>query len=451
MKTVHPLREALHHEVHARPYERLAAPLLLSHVGLVDADGTATRGHLSRLLRDRHLPLPAEDANHLSLDLGGVHLRWEKHTEFHTCTFWRQLPEEAADFSATPLAELPTAWLAELPGLWLVGLHVLVLPKRDLEPGLPAIVRRELDEDSLVGCRAMDGAATVYTDFRLRDGGFGRWIIVVDDMTPRRLGRLVQRVLEVETYRMMALLGTPAAREVSASLATAERDLAEVAERIRSASVQDEPDLLRQLTQLAAAVEGLYARTHARFSASAAYFELVQRRIDELHEERVANLQTLREFIDRRLLPAIQTCAWAGRRQQALSERISRVSNLLRTRVEIEQQQANKELLNAMNRRQQAQLLLQSAVEGLSIAAVTYYGCGLVGYLAKGAGGGVRDRTRESGRDQHSADCLAGVVGAAPSTSARAGGGGLRASADIRIHSPCGSDKFGPTEGSATC
>ena len=152
----------------------------------------------------------------------------------------------------------------------------------------------------------------------------------------------------------------------------------------------------------------------------------------------------LREFIDRRLLPAIQTCAWAGRRQQALSERISRVSNLLRTRVEIEQQQANKELLNAMNRRQQAQLLLQSAVEGLSIAAVTYYGCGLVGYLAKGAGGGVRDRTRESGRDQHSADCLARVVGAAPSTSARASGGGLRASADIRIHSPCGSDKFGP-------
>jgi uncharacterized membrane-anchored protein len=262
---------------------------------------------------------------------------------------------------------------------------VLVLPKSEADARLPAIVRRDLDDDSLVGCSAIDGAATVFTDFRLRDGGFGRWVIIAEDMSPRRLGRLVQRVVEVETYRMMALLGMPAAREVGAALATAERDLAAVAERIRSASAEGEPELLRQLTQLAADVEGLYARTHARFSASAAYFELVQMRIDELREERTHNLQTLREFMDRRLMPAMQTCAWAARRQQALSERISRVSNLLRTRVEIEQQQSSKELLDAMNRRQQAQLLLQSAVEGLSVAAVTYYGSGLVGYLAKGA------------------------------------------------------------------
>jgi uncharacterized membrane-anchored protein len=142
--------------------------------------------------------------------------------------------------------------------------------------------------------------------------------------------------------------------------------------------------LLRQLTQLAGRVESLYASTHARFSASAAYFELVQRRIEELHEHRLAGLQTIGEFMDRRLGPAMQTCAWAARRQQQLSERISRTSNLLRTRVEIEQQQSSKDLLDAMNRRQAVQLRLQSAVEGLSVAAITYYGAGLVGYLAKG-------------------------------------------------------------------
>jgi uncharacterized membrane-anchored protein len=184
---------------------------------------------------------------------------------------------------------------------------------------------------------------------------------------------------------MMALLGLPMAREVGASLMHAERDLAEVAGQIRSAKRHEEPELLRQLTQLAGQVESLYARTHARFSASSAYFELVQRRIDELREQRVENLQTLGEFMDRRLAPAMQTCVWAARRQQALSERISRTSNLLRTRVEIEQQQSSQELLDAMNRRQKAQMLLQSAVEGLSVAAVTYYGAGLVGYVAKGA------------------------------------------------------------------
>jgi uncharacterized membrane-anchored protein len=246
-------------------------------------------------------------------------------------------------------------------------------------------VRRTLLEDSLVGATVMDSDAEVYTDFHLAADGFERFILIADGMSPRRLGRAVQRLLEVETYRMMALLGLPMAREVGAALVHAEPDLANVAEQIRTAQRHQEPELLRQLTQLAGHVESLYARTHARFSASSAYFELVQRRIDELHEQRVENLQTLGEFMDRRLAPAMQTCVWAARRQQALSERISRTSNLLRTRVEIEQQQSSQDLLDAMNRRQRAQILLQSAVEGLSVAAVTYYGAGLVGYMAKGA------------------------------------------------------------------
>src|SRR5512145_1569917 len=357
MQTVHPLRETLHHEVHARPYERLHAPLLLSHVALVGNAGGAEREHLAALLRARQLPVPAEGASHYSTDIGGLHLRWEKHGEFHTCTAWKRLASMPESFAPLPIDDLPADWRAGLPGEWLVGLHVLVKPAVTPRHEVPPLVRSMLNDDSLVGARAMDGAADLYTDFRLYGDGFARWIVVAGDMTPRRLGRLVQRLLEIETYRMMALLGLPVAREVGAALVGAERSLADVAESIRTARPEDEPELLRRLTHLAARVEGLYARTHARFSASAAYFELVQRRIDELREERVHNLQTIREFMDRRLLPAMQTCAWAGRRLQALSERISRVSNLLRTRVEIEQQQSSRELLDAMNRRQQAQLL----------------------------------------------------------------------------------------------
>jgi uncharacterized membrane-anchored protein len=392
----HPLREALHNEVHARPYERLKAPLALSHVALFAAPPLAAAAHITELLRTRDLPLPATDANHLSADLGGVHLRWEKHTEFHTCTFWKPLanpPDKAPDsFKASAIDELPPDWLARLPGQWLVGLHVLVLEAPGLKsapltvmPALRAFVSAQLQDDSLVGACIMDGDAQVFTDFRLRADGFARLVLAHDGMNPRRLGRAVQRLLEIETYRMAALLGLPMAREVGASLAHAEEDLAQIAAQIRSAQRHEEPELLRRLTQLAAEVESLYARTHARFSASAAYFELMQRRINELREQRLEALQTLGDFMDRRLAPAMQTCAWAARRQQALSERISRISNLLRTRVEIEQQQSSQDLLDAMNRRQKAQMLLQTAVEGLSVAAVTYYGAGLVGYLAKGA------------------------------------------------------------------
>ena len=406
----HPLRETLHNEVHARPYERLTAPLLLSHVAMFGPPAGAAYAHMVELLRKRHLPLPAVDANHLSADLGGVHLRWEKHTEFHTCTFWKPLAEtnpalasaeravdrvfdRAVDraFDQTAIAELPPEWLAALPGEWLVGLHMLVLDAPGLRQSGPAmssalrrLVSANLYEDSLVGASLMDGDAQVCTDFRLRADGFSRTVLATDAMNPRRLGRAVQRLLEIETYRMAALMGLPLAREVGASLVHAEQDLATVAAQIRSARREQEPELLRQLTQLAAEVESLYARTHARFSASAAYFELLQRRITELCEQRIETLQSLGDFMDRRLAPAMQTCAWAARRQQALSERISRISNLLRTRVEIEQQQSSQDLLDAMNRRQKAQMLLQTAVEGLSVAAVTYYGAGLVGYVAKG-------------------------------------------------------------------
>ena len=383
MLTPHPQRIALHNEVHARPYEKLTAPLTLSHLALLAAPDGASQEHLNRLLSDRHLPLPAAGAGYLSTDLGGLRLRWEKHTEFQTYTFWRPLRAAPESFDASALDDVPAEWLASLPGEWLVGLHMLVTPASEAEG--EALARSLLDENSLVGASLSDAQAQVYTDFRLDAEGFARQVVCASAMNPRRLGRTVQRLLEIETYRMMALLGLPVAREVAATLHDAERDLAHVAGEIRSAERAEEPELLRQLTQLAGNVESLYARTHARFSASSAYFDLVHQRIAELREVRHAGLQTLGDFMDRRLGPAMQTCAWAARRQQALSERISRISNLLRTRVEIEQQQNSQDVLEAMNKRQKAQLLLQGAVEGLSVAAVTYYGAGLVAYLAKGA------------------------------------------------------------------
>jgi uncharacterized membrane-anchored protein len=184
---------------------------------------------------------------------------------------------------------------------------------------------------------------------------------------------------------MAALLGLPAAREASHVLATAEGELAELAQAIRSATREDEPMLLDRLTRLAGAVESQHAATHSRFSASAAYFELLDKRIAEISESRLPGMQTIGEFMDRRLTPARSTCAWSAKRQDALSQRVSRISNLLRTRVEIEQQQSSQALLATMNSRQDIQIKLQSTVEGLSVAAITYYIVGLVSYLAKGA------------------------------------------------------------------
>jgi uncharacterized membrane-anchored protein len=380
------LRVALHNEIHARPPEAMTAPLAISHVVMVcdAAQRQASRLHVAALLRDHHLPPPDESSTHIRMDLGGFRLRWELHTEFVTYTFMCPMEGDALNEREpqTAIDAVPQDWLEKLPGEALTHMHVWALPTHVF--GTSAIIKHVLNEETLVGSAVADGFAEVHTDFAIHADGFSRMVLLVGTMTPRRLGRLVQRLLEIETYRMAALLGLPAAREAGTALAFAERELAELAEAIRSADRNDEPQLLDRLTKLAGQVESQYASTHSRFSASSAYFELVDDRIEDINESRLAGLQTIREFMDRRLTPARSTCEWATRRQDALSQRVSRISNLLRTRVEIEQQQSSQALLTTMNHRQDLQLKLQSTVEGLSVAAITYYTVGLISYMAKG-------------------------------------------------------------------
>jgi len=385
----HPERVALHNEIHARPPERMSAPLAISHVVMTCDAGEreASRAHLAGLLRERHLPMPDESTLHLRMDLGAFRLRWELHTEFVTWTFLRPLDGvPAATAGAPPLTALdalPAEWLEGLPGRLLVASHLWALPVGPSQAD--DLLRAWLHEDTLVGSGVAGGEGAAYTDFAVHADGFSRIVLLAGALSDRRLGRTVQRLLEVETYRMAALLGLPAGRSSAGALGNAERELAGLAEAIRSAERHDEPQLLDRLTRLAAQVESQYATTHSRFSASAAYFELIDKRIADLAETRLGSLQTLGEFLERRLSPARSTCAWVMRRQEALSQRVSRVSNLLRTRVEIEQQQSSQAVLTAMNTRQDLQLKLQATVEGLSVAAITYYIVGLVGYVAKGA------------------------------------------------------------------
>ena len=391
----YPQRRALHNEIHARPPESMTAPSAVSHVVMLanPAERTASRVHVGELLRNQHLPMPDAALTHLRMDLGQYRLRWEMHTEFVTWTFIRQLDLAPAPGQTPPTATqvVPQDWLAALPGQCLASVHVWALSNKATQASKAGdadsaseLVKHIMQDDTLVASTVADGYAELYTDFAIHADGFSRMLLLAGSISPRRLGRLVQQLLEIETYRMAALMGLPAAREASEVLGNAERELAELAGAIRSARRDEEPQLLDRLTRLAGQVESQHATSHSRFSASSAYFELVDRRIDDIAESRLAGLQTIREFMDRRLSPARSTCQWATRRQDALSQRVSRISNLLRTRVEIEQQQSSQALLGAMNERQGLQLKLQATVEGLSVAAITYYIVGLVLFVARG-------------------------------------------------------------------
>ena len=381
----HPLRYKLNNEVHARPPVPVSHPQLVSYVALMH-DGLQEDDELRHLqaLADAYArPLPQSDGGHLQLDVGDFRLKWERHNEFSSYAFFRA-PAADEDGSRGALGVVPSAWFDALPGQLMVATHIELRSTADLPPR--AVMDRLIASGrQAVGAQVSDGAAWVFTDFVLTDG-WSRYTVLDERLTPRQAGRTLQRLLEIETYRVIALLAFPVAKEVGRLLGRAEGELANLMDGMGNASTaEDERSVLSHLTRLAAEVEHSVARTTYRFGAAQAYYRLVRSRIAELREHRIEGFPTMGEFMDRRLTPAISTCEAIARRQEDLSGRVARNSQLLRTRVDIELQRQNQELLAQMNRRAKLQLRLQETVEGLSIVAITYYASQLVQYVAKGA------------------------------------------------------------------
>mgnify|MGYP003335162563 CR=1 FL=1 len=159
-------------------------------------------------------------------------------------------------------------------------------------------------------------------------------------------------------------------------------ELADVTARLEAREVS-ETELLDRLIHVAAGVERATAQHAYRFSATHAYDALVRQRINELREKPIPGTQTMGEFMQRRLSPAIATVAATSQRLASLSQRIERSSALLRTRVDIATENQNHQLLAKLTHGQELQLSLQTTVEGLSIAAISYYMVSLILYVGK--------------------------------------------------------------------
>ena len=381
----HPLRLELNDEVHARPPEALTPPCRISHIALIPPEGAPRDQALAvvqDLARRYGAPAPESGAAHYSADLGPFRLKWERHTEFSR--FMVIVPGVAADpFATTAINVLPPDWVEALPGRVIAAQNVALVPDDGAPLDLAALSSRYFAGNHLLGAEVSGGRATAITDFRVQSDGFSRFLLLDRGTGERQAGRIVQRLLEIDTYRVMALLAFPLARELSPVLAAHERELAAVADALVSCGENDEPVLLDRLTRLAAETESGEARNRYRFSAAAAYYEIVQRRIEDLREGRIEGMQTVREFTERRLAPAMNTCLAMAQRQEMLSQRVARATQLLSTRVDLTRERQNQALLASMDRRARQQLRLQQTVEGLSVAAITYYVVGLIAYAAK--------------------------------------------------------------------
>ncbi|MCG6118207.1 MAG: DUF3422 domain-containing protein [Aquimonas sp.] len=392
LPSAHPARHVLNDEVHARPPLPLSAGDQLHYVALLmDTEDRARETEaLAACMVRMGEPVPTRMPSHwvaeTQADGRRLRLKYERHGEFSSWWVYSPAPEPDARHRDVETL-LGERGFEALPGRLMVAIHIDTQPSR-VAPDLRAAAER-LQSGQPVGSDVGGGDGRVYTGFRIDRRGWTRMLLHNESMGECQAGRYVQRLVEIESYRMMALLSLPIAQAVLPQLEGDERELAAIAEELAGAAAgvdtASDLGLLRRLSALAGRVEGLIAAHGVRFTAAEAYGELVAHRLEELKERPLAGVQSLREFMDRRLTPALRTCQWTARRLHELSQRIARQSQLLRARVEVELERQNQSLLASMDRRAQLQLRLQQTVEGLSVVAITYYAVGLVSLGLKAA------------------------------------------------------------------
>lgn len=377
----HPLRAALSAEMHVRRLPRFASPCrLMQVVAIYQGEAAAHRDHLAQIAEPRGVAVP-DGARHTIVPLGdGTTLVWEGHSEFATWTFIHE-GAFTDPFDPAIFGNETAIIAAALPGEVIRATQVAVAAPDWPEPRR-ALLEELFEATALVVCDVADGHARVASDFTLHSDGFGRLLVLDRGLDGDETGQLVVRLQELGNYRNMALLGLPVAQESTRELSVLEQRLSALTHEISERTASDE-HLLDELTFVSAELARLAATTRYRMSATRAYADLSLERLRSLNIAPVRGYQTLSDFTERRLVPAVRTCESFLRRLDDLSQRAAWTSELLRTRIDIALATQNRDLLASMDKRTQVQLRLQQTVEGLSVVAISYYLVALIGYLAK--------------------------------------------------------------------
>ncbi|ASM72711.1 MULTISPECIES: DUF3422 family protein [Roseobacteraceae] len=380
----HPLRHRLTSELHARPFPVLNAPAMAAYLAIKhspdDTDRAAALAQLTALLDHYGAPRPDPGATHYVGPMGKYSIKWEQHTEFVTYTVFQtglsDRPFDPAEFEV-----FPAHWQDSVPGARITSALFRVMPRPEDDGQIVPQLDNWLVTESIAVADVLDGSAVVASDFRIDPAGHMRFAVYVSATTgPGRVGRIVQRLCEIETYKSMSLLGFAKARELAGQLNRLDTQLNDLTEAMRSPDARAE-ETLHALLDVSVALEQQGARSAYRFAATGAYAALVAERIAVLREARFLGRQSFAEFMMRRYEPAMRTVRSAEARLNAMSNRAIRASELLRTQVDVERSAQNQAILASMDRRSDLQLRLQRTVEGLSVVAVSYYAVSLVGYL----------------------------------------------------------------------
>ena len=382
----HPLREAILAEVHARPYKAITTPRAVLQQAFLckpSSIAQADMGHFWQWCINQDLSPPETGSRHHTVLLDGIQITWERHTEFITltwdCKYTKTAQKKLWQFSAKHTKEMMTDKHSLISAA-----RVNLLQCNDTQK-TPDLI--EFNSDSICMSKVKSERALILTDFKQDEFGATKYTVHNRGLDTRNCGILVRRLLEIETYRMMSLYGFERIKKILPEIAAVETQLVHLMKQVNTKSdIDSTRKILDEITDIAADLAKLSASSQYRFSASRAYYSLVKARLKRINEQSIPSFSKIEEFLNKRLAPAMRTVENVEQRIANAGDKLDRSTGLLRTKVEMQMQVQNKAVLDSMNERALMQYRLQTTVEGLSIAAVSYYIVGLLNYVAKGIG-----------------------------------------------------------------
>ena len=374
----HPFRTAIMDEVHARPVEIITETCRLRRLVFVmpPESGAMQRvfARFSEFCAELGYPIPDSGDRQHSLDTPNRHVTWEFHTEFVTVT-WRS---DLADKQNWP-EDLGLSAIGD--GLLIAAMRIDVIA----DTTVPDRLVPGFNLASLCLADIEAGKAQVATDFVPDGDKFTRFELASGGLTPLRRSIIVRRLLEIETYRNMALLGLPLARASSPELRTIEMELTALIAGLSAATTPlAVQSALTALHALSVRSGQLSERLGYRFAAGHAYGEILRMRLSGLRESGTTRGSTLTHYVGNRVDPGLATCAAMEKRLAVLSDKIERAIGLLDVRIGVDMQLQNAAVLDSIAQTARSQYLLQRTVEGLSTIAISYYLLGILSYALAG-------------------------------------------------------------------
>lgn len=378
LPAAHPYRAAIMAEVHARPVDIVPNQCRVRRLVFVMPPGAGSMqrafDRFATWCAAENLPAPPPGARQCTFARDRGQVIWEFHTEFVTITWrtglddWTSWPQ---DIGLEAIGE------GQLIGAMRVDLTAeATIPER-LVPGfqLPSLCLADIE----------NGRGQVATDFVPDEDSFTRFELAAGNLTPLRRSIILRRLLEIETYRTMALLGLPLARELSPEVRLIETELTDLIGSLsRATTPQSVQAALTALHALSVRSGQVSERLDYRFAAGRAYGEVLRARLAGLRESGTTMGSSLSHYIGNRVEPGLATCAALEKRLSVLSDKIERAIELLNVRIGVDMQVQNAALLDNIARTARSQFLLQRTVEGLSAIAISYYLLGIISYVLAG-------------------------------------------------------------------